>query len=348
MDFSLNEQQEMMVKTSEDFASKEIRPKIREIEKLGVKELREKVYDLGLFGVEFPEDCGGAGLGTIERGLILEKFAEKGDGGATYSIFYPLLSIYISYELVEDKKLTSELIQGAKKIALAKCGLYPDVIKSVGKDSRLVIEDKYSKFVFFFAQDGDDYSLYITDNFEIVRELFRSGLLSSPANEIVVKSSEKLVENVTRHKNWINFLARVKIFLSAICVGICKGVSDYALEYALDRVAFERPIAYHQAISFMLADMDTLSQSLEVLLYKAAYSFDKKKENYEDTVTELFIETSETGRKIVADAVQILGGHGYIKDHPTEKWMRDFVEIINAFGSPIYYEGTIKNLESWI
>jgi alkylation response protein AidB-like acyl-CoA dehydrogenase len=60
------------------------------------------------------------------------------------------------------------------------------------------------------------------------------------------------------------------------------------------------------------------------------------------------LEALDVGKKVTSDAIQVLGGHGYIKDHPTEKWMRDFQDIINAFGSPAKFEGTIKNLETRI
>lgn len=350
MNLELDEQQSLLKKTCEDFGEKEIRPKIREIEsKKDAKELRDKIYELGLFGIEFSEEIGGTEMGMIERALVLETLSEKGDGGTTYSIFYPLFALYALYEFTEEKELLKEGISGTKTIALGKCGLFPNTIrtkaKTDSKEIKIVIEDKNVDSIIFFAEDGKEkFSLCISDDFEIERELFRSGVFSSPAFEVKIKSFKKLTENVTEHKNWQNFLNRIKISVSAICVGICKGATDYALEYALERIAFGRPIAYHQAISFMLADMDTISNSLEITLFRTAYHFDKNSEIKDDISSELVIETLETGRKIVSDAVQILGGHGYIKDHPVEKWMRDFEDIIHAFGSPTSYEGSIKKL----
>lgn len=81
-----------------------------------------------------------------------------------------------------------------------------------------------------------------------------------------INSYEKLADDVVGGLKWERFLGRIKIFISAIYVGICKAATDYSLGYALERVAFGKPIAYHQAISFMLADMDILSKSVELLL----------------------------------------------------------------------------------
>lgn len=351
MNLELNEQQELLRKTCEDFGSKEIRPNIRDIESKGVKELREKIYELGLFGVEFSENFGGAGMGMIERSIVLKTLSERGDGGTVFSIFYPLFSIYALAELTKSDDLLKDCIAGNKKVALAKCGLAPSFIKTRAKidskDIKVVVEDKDIKGILFFAErDKSKYSLCYSNDFEFEKEIFRSGVLSSPAFEVKIKSYEKLSDNVIENPNWEKFLSRVKIALSAICVGICKAASDYALTYALERIAFGRPIAYHQAISFMLSDMDMLSESLEILLFKASYDFDAKKDFFVDSATELIIETLETGRKIVSDAVQVLGGHGYIKDHPVEKWMRDFEDIIYAYGSPVLYEGSIRNLQS--
>ncbi len=350
IDISLSEQQELLLKTVEEFARNEIRGKIREIEEKGVKEIREKVLELGFFAIEFPESVGGTGMGMVERALTLKTLSQMGDGGATYSIFSPLPAIYAIHELTQQNQMVKEAIEGKKKITLAKCSLYPDDVRTrakIGSEIKIVIEDKEAKNIIFFAKDDSKVNLCISDNFSIERGIFRSGLFSSPAVEVRINKFEVLTPHVLENKErWERFLARVKIFISAICAGICKGASDYALEYALERVAFGRPIAYHQAISFMLADMDTISDLLEIALLKTAWEFDSQKESYQNSATELMLEALEIGKKVTSDAVQILGGHGYIKDHPVEKWMRDFEDIIHAFGSPLNYEGSIKSLET--
>jgi alkylation response protein AidB-like acyl-CoA dehydrogenase len=353
IDFSLNENQELLIKTVEDFAKKEIREKIREIEEKGANELRKKVFELGLGGIEFPENVGGAGMGMLERVLVLKTMSEKGDGGTTYSIFSFLPALYAVFELTQNQDLVKDGIEGKTKITLAKTGIYYDGVQTKAKMKEqdkivLVIEEEKPQIILFFAEDKSGLYLCSSSEFEIKRKIFRSGLLSSPAYEVEIKSFEKISDVQTQYQNWRRFVARIQIFLSSIVAGISKCAADYALEYALERVAFERPIAYHQAISFMLADMDILSTSLEQILFKACWEFDNQKENFDDSATELFLEALDVGKKVTSDAVQVLGGHGYIKDHPTEKWMRDFQDIINAFGSPARFEGTIKNLETRI
>ena len=113
-----------------------------------------------------------------------------------------------------------------------------------------------------------------------------------------------------------------RISIAALSLGIAKGAYEVALKYAKERVQFGKPIAEHQAIAFKLADMATEIQASELLLYKAV---DKKNTNQKVTLEGAMAKyySSEIAVKISTDAVQILGGYGYTKDFPVERFYRD-------------------------
>lgn len=118
-------------------------------------------------------------------------------------------------------------------------------------------------------------------------------------------------------------LHRARPAIGAQAVGIAQGALDFAIHYANERIQFGKPISSFQAIQFMIADMATLVEAARSLVYKAADSIDAndKSIEYLSTISKTF--ASEISMKVTTDAVQILGGYGYMKDYPVERMMRD-------------------------
>ena len=109
---------------------------------------------------------------------------------------------------------------------------------------------------------------------------------------------------------------------SAIAVGVSRASYEYALEYAKEREAFGEPIACRQAIAFMLAECATEIDGMRLLAWRAAWRLDRDEDATRDaTLTKMYC--SEQTMKIVDYGVQILGGHGYIREHPVEMWFRN-------------------------
>jgi len=111
--------------------------------------------------------------------------------------------------------------------------------------------------------------------------------------------------------------------IGALAVGIAQGALDYSIHYANERIQFGKPISSFQAIQFMIADMATWVEAARSLVYKAAAQIDAKLEDTEKISAISKIYASETAMKVATDAVQILGGYGYMKDYPVERMMRD-------------------------
>ena len=113
-----------------------------------------------------------------------------------------------------------------------------------------------------------------------------------------------------------------RISIAALSLGIAKGAYEAALKYAKERIQFGKPIAKHQAVAFKLADMATAIEASELLIYKAV---GKKNENLKVTLDGAMAKyySSEIAVKISIDAVQVLGGYGYSKEFPVERFYRD-------------------------
>jgi alkylation response protein AidB-like acyl-CoA dehydrogenase len=138
-----------------------------------------------------------------------------------------------------------------------------------------------------------------------------------------VSQENRLGEEGEGRKIAMSTLARSRPAMGAQAVGIAQGALDFAVRYANERIQFGKPISSFQAIQFMIADMATQVEAARSLVYKAASWID---EEHEDTgklsaVSKCF--ASQAAMKVTTDAVQILGGYGYMKDYPVERMMRD-------------------------
>jgi len=111
--------------------------------------------------------------------------------------------------------------------------------------------------------------------------------------------------------------------MGAQAVGIAQGALDYTIHYANDRIQFKKPISSFQAIQFMIADMATQVEAARALVYQTAARIDEHVEDVEKVSAITKYYASDVAMKVTTDAVQILGGYGYIRDYPVERMMRD-------------------------
>jgi len=121
----------------------------------------------------------------------------------------------------------------------------------------------------------------------------------------------------------MNIFDTARVLVGVKAIGLARGAFEYALAYAQERVQFGRPIAQFQAIQFMLADMATQIEAARGLIYNTATLIDQGKSDISHLSSMAKYYASDTAMKVTTDAVQILGGYGYMKDHPLERMMRD-------------------------
>src|SRR5690606_15117343 len=126
-------------------------------------------------------------------------------------------------------------------------------------------------------------------------------------------------------------LARARLRQSAIMLGVLQAASDYAREYALQRVAFGKPIAHHQALAFLLVDMNSAVEQTRLLVQEAATRIDAGETDL-DACTQAFIRACEAGHFIGPTAVQVLGAAGFMRDYPVEKYMRELTALALGLG----------------
>jgi len=125
--------------------------------------------------------------------------------------------------------------------------------------------------------------------------------------------------------------AHLRTWVAALLVGAARGAHRYAMRYAMERTAFGRPIAHHQALAFLIADLAIAVDVARLAVWRAAAALDRG-EPAEWEAASALVEAAEQALFVGPNAVQILGGHGFMKDHPVEKWMRDIRTLAGLAG----------------
>ncbi|MBM3322657.1 acyl-CoA dehydrogenase, partial [candidate division WOR-3 bacterium] len=174
----------------------------------------------------------------------------------------------------------------------------------------------------FVVEDG-------TPGFTFGKMEDKMGIRCSKTAELVFTDCRVPAANLVGGREGLGFVHTMKTFdrtrpgVGAQALGIAAGALDEALEYARTRVQFDQPIASFQAVQLMLADMAIAVESSRTLIYQAARAADSGMKNVSAIASMAKVLASDTAMKVTTDAVQILGGYGYMKDYPVEKMMRD-------------------------
>jgi cyclohex-1-ene-1-carbonyl-CoA dehydrogenase len=161
------------------------------------------------------------------------------------------------------------------------------------------------------------------------RDENRMGMRGSIYSEMDLENLEVPGENRIDSEgegflNMMKTLSPGRLFAAAQGVGLAKGAMDEAISYARKRIQFGKPISHHGQIQLMIADMATGIESARLLTYQTAMLFDQGEWKKAETVSAMAkLMASDTAMKAATDAVQIMGGYGYMKDYPVERMMRD-------------------------
>ncbi len=355
MQFELSEDQQQVKMSVREFAVAEIAPHVHEWDETQhfPVELVPKLAELGLMGVIFPEEYGGAGMGYIEYATIIEELSRvDGSVGISVAAHNSLCSNHIYMFATEDQK-RKFLVPLAKGEHLGAWGLTEANAGSDASGTRTTAVRQNggwlvngSKNFITHAIHGDTcVAVASTDrskgNKGITAFIFEKGMKGfSPAkkeNKLGLRASETAsvvfedcyVSDENRLGNEgegfiqaMQILDGGRISIAALAVGIAQGAYESAISYAKQREQFGKPIAEFQAIQFKLADMATQIEAARLLMYRAAYLKDQgKKVTKESAMAKLY--ASEMSVRVCEEAIQIHGGYGYTKDYPPEKYWRD-------------------------
>lgn len=355
MNFELTEDQNQIKYSVREFAESEIRPNVMEwdeTQKLPL-ELFPKMGELGLLGVIFPEQYGGAGLGYIEYATIIEELGRvDGSIGLSVAAHNSLCTNHIFMFGSEEQrqKYVVPLAQGKH---LGAWGLTESGAGSDASGTRTVAVRNNggwivngSKNFITHAISGDTcVAVAVTDrekgNKGITAFVFEKGMKGfgpdKKENKLGMRASETAsvvfedcyVDDKQRLGNEgegflqaMQILDGGRISIAALSIGIAQGAYESAVKYAKERQQFGKPISEFQAIQFKLADMATQIEAARLLTLRAAALKDAgKKVTKESAMAKLY--ASEVAVRVSEEAIQIHGGYGYTKDYPAEKYWRD-------------------------
>jgi len=365
MQFELNDDQKMMQKMVREFAEKEVAPGVEERdehEKFD-RSLFDALGELGVTGICFPEQYGGAGGDVLSYILAIEEISRVDDGlGIALSASVSLCTwpIYAYGTEEQKKKYVTALCEGKMLGAFGLTEPNAGTDAAAQQTVAVLQGDHYilngSKIFITNAGEADVYVVFaMTDKtkgvkgitafilekgmpgFTFGKKEHKMGIRSSQTMELIFQDVKVPVANILGKegegfKIAMTTLDGGRIGVAAQALGIAQAALDHAVKYAKERVQFGKPIAANQAIAFMLADMATKVDAARLLTYRAAYNKNRGLPySKEAAMAKMF--ASDAAMSITTDAVQIFGGYGYSREYPVERLMR------NAKITQIY-EGT--------
>jgi alkylation response protein AidB-like acyl-CoA dehydrogenase len=355
MEFELSEEQQQVRMSVREFAEAEIAPHVMEWDETQhfPIELIPKLAELGLMGVIFPEDYGGAGLGYIEYASIIEELSRvDGSVGISVAAHNSLCSNHIFTFGTEEQK-RKYLVPLAQGQHLGAWGLTEPSAGSDASGTRSTAVRRNGGWVVNGSKNFITHAIHAdtcvavasTDRSRgskgITAFIFEKGMQgfapSKKENKLGLRASEtasvvfedcyvpdenRLGPEGEGFIQAMQVLDGGRISIAALAVGIAQGAYESAVRYAKEREQFGKPIAEFQAIQFKLADMATQIEAARLLMYRAAYLKDQgKRVTKESSMAKLY--ASEMSVRVCEEAIQIHGGYGYTKDYPPEKYWRD-------------------------
>jgi alkylation response protein AidB-like acyl-CoA dehydrogenase len=323
IDFDLDPELELLRATARQFGAERLRRREREFE--AARSVDEPTLasaaGIGLAAAAWPESLGGAGLGALARVLVLEELAAA-DPGAALALDPLGPAFHALLELGEEPALQTWarplLERPGARAWLAWNAEGRVTLRNGRADGRLlwVPADRLDLLVLL---DRDVAA--VVDGGLRLAPLRGAGLRAAGASEVVLEAAPIRAWWVDP-RGVRRALARARLDVAALLVGVLRAAAEFSREYALGRVAFGRPIAHHQALAFLIADMASAVEATRLLAYDAALRLDAGEDAVGACAT-AFVEAAEQALFVAPNAVQILGGHGFMQDYPVEKWMRE-------------------------
>ena len=355
MDFSYNENQQMIADMIRTFGKNEITPNVREWDdnQIFPVEVFKKLGGLGLMGVLVPTEYGGSGFSYTEYVTAIEELSILDPSiGLSMAAHNSLCTGHILQFGSEDQKkkwlpklVTAEWI-GAWGLTEHNTGSDARAMSTTAKkDGEYWVLNGSKNFIthaisgniaVVIARTGKKGDSHGMTAFVIEKgtEGFTSGKKEDKLGMRASETAEFIFDNCRVHESNIlgdvgdGFVQSMKVLdggrisIASLGLGIAKGAYETAKKYSQEREQFGKTISSFQAIAFKIADMATKIEAAELLIYKAAYlKNNEKKVTTEGAMAKYF--SSEIAVEISTDAVQVLGGYGYTKDFPAERYYRD-------------------------
>ena len=357
MDFNLTDEQEMLRDTLRQFAENELKPKAEHYDRTHEFPMEhiKKLGELGIMGIVYPEEYNGAGMDYVSYAIAVEEIS-RGDA-ATGTIVSAHNSLclspiyYFGSEEIKKKYLTKlttgEWIgcfgitepeagsdaSGTKTTAEFKNGMWvlngtKNFITNGGVAQVAVVTavtDKgqgHKGLSFFLIEKG-------TPGFSVGKVEDKLGICASSTTELVfdncaIPENHMIGKRGEGFKIAMHTLDGGRVGIAAQAVGIAQAALDFVVPYAKERKQFGKSISDFQAIQWMIADMATEIEAARLLVYQAAALIETgERQRYSKYAAMAKLFASEMSHRVTHKAIQILGGYGYVKDYPVERFYRD-------------------------
>ncbi|MGM0441640.1 MAG: acyl-CoA dehydrogenase family protein [Elusimicrobiota bacterium] len=353
--YNFTEEQLMIKDLARQIAQDKVKPVRAELDEKREfpEEIMKTLADSDLFAIFVPEEYGGLGGGALELCIVTEELSKVCAGVAvSYAASalgaYPIM-LYGSEE--QKKKYLPQIASGEK---LAAFGLTEPNAGSDASGIETTAEKDGDDYILngnkVFITNGGVADIYTvvamtdksrgprgasalivekgTDGFDFGKEEDKMGIRASATRELVFDECRVPVENLLKREG-LGFIVAMKTFdksrpgIGAQAVGIAQGAIDEAVKYATQRIQFGRPISSFQANRHKIAELSTKTEAARNLVYRAARMVDSGKKDVSKISAMSKLFASDVAMEVTTEAVQILGGYGYMKEYPLEKYMRD-------------------------
>jgi alkylation response protein AidB-like acyl-CoA dehydrogenase len=355
MNYELTAEQNMILKMIREFADEEVAPGAleRDRTKEFPKEIFNKLSEMGVMGLPFPEEYGGGGADTVSFAIVTEELSRAcGSTGITYSAHISLggAPLYLFGTEEQKQKYLVPICTGESfgAFGLTEPNAGSDAggtrTTAVENDGEFIINGSkcyitnasYAKHLAITAvtsgsgADKEISAIIVptdAEGFKVIDNYEKMGLNASNTTELVMEDVRVPTEHLLGKKGegFKQFLITLdggRIGIGAMAVGIAQAAYDKALQYAKERTQFGRSLSQFQAIQFKLADMAMKIELARNMVYKAAWLKDQGRPfTKEASMCKLY--ASEICMEIADQAVQIHGGYGYMKEYHVERYMRD-------------------------
>lgn len=351
---NLLEEQLLMQQVARKIAKEQIEPKAAEVDQLGEMPWGNihLMAQNGLFGVHVPEEYGGAGGDMISHVAVIEEIAAacastsvalstqaltiapfllagseeqkkryvtplaKGERLGSFGITEPSAGSDVAAATTTAKKYGDDYLLNGQKVFITNAG-DSEIYVFVARTS----EERTKGISLFVVEKG-------TPGLTFGKKEDKMGIRGSTTREVFLEDVKVSKHNLLGSegegfKILMNIFNETRPVVGAQAVGIARGAYDYAVTYVKERKQFGKPIGSFQMVQSMLADMRMQIEASRLLVYKAASMIDRKEKGVAPYSSMAKCFASDTAMKVTTDAVQMLGGYGYIKDYPVERMMRD-------------------------
>lgn len=354
MNFDLGTDQQGIKNRAARFADREVAPRAPELDRDDVVPLEtlDKLADAGFMGLCVPKEYGGAGMDFLSYCLLIEEISRADAGvGVTLAVHTSAGTLpIVMFGTEEQKSRWVPPLARAESI-----GCFALTEPETGSDASAIrtraerVEDGYrisghkqwvtngrvaGTMILFARTEGgarDGVTAFVVsmeaEGISFGKHAQKMGVISATTDDVLfdnvfVPEENRLGEEGRGLRVALGTLDTGRMGVAAQAVGIAEAAFRYATQYAAGRTTFGKPIAEHQAIAFKLADMQTKIRAARLLVYEAAWMKDQEMPHGE-AGARAKLYASQVANEVAYEALQVLGGRGYMKDHPVERYYRD-------------------------